>query len=373
MESVEQLLEKLVAFPTVSDRPVTGIAAWMAERLEHMGLRPELIAGPGEGKCNLVVRAGPPDTEGLVLSGHMDVVPVVGQPWTSDPFVLTRRDDRLIGRGSCDMKAFLAAVLSALPTLPLQKLQKELVLVFTHDEEVGCLGSRALVDLYQEQGKKLPHTCLIGEPTSFKIFRMHPGHVALRIYCQGKAAHSSKPDLGRNAILKATQVIARLEEISDEWRRDIRFSDMLDRPFVVMNVATIHGGSAVNIVPDSCVIEVGFRPLPGMDAEALYAQLRERVEALGDVRAELVRVTPSLHTPEGTPLQGLLTPWACDHRTAAAAFATDGGNLERLGVRTLVFGPGSIDVAHQADEYVPVGELHRAVDVVRDVVQKVCL
>lgn len=372
MSPVEATLAKLVAFPTVSSRPVDGIAAYLAERCEAAGMRVERLES-SPGKCNLVCSAGPQGTDGVVLSGHMDVVPVDGQPWTSDPFALTRRGDRLHGRGSCDMKAFLAAVVEALPRLPLARLDRELVLVFTHDEEVGCLGSRMLAERYAAEGRTLPRLCLIGEPTSFRIFRMHPGHVAMRITCAGQAAHSSKPDLGRSAIRLAARVIEALDGLADEWRRDVRFADLLERPFTVMNVATIHGGSAINIVPDRCVIELGFRPLPGMDVDALCRQVDERVAPLGAVTTERLRVTPSMLTPPGTSLEALLRPFASSPDLGAASFATDGGNLEALGVSTLVFGPGSIDVAHQADEYVPVDELHRAVDVVDEVVGRSCV
>jgi acetylornithine deacetylase len=369
---VEDTLARLVAFPTVSDRLVDGIAAYLAERAEGLGLRVERFASAAPGKCNVVCSVGPAGTDGLVLSGHMDVVPVEGQPWTSDPFRLTRRGDKLLGRGSCDMKAFLAATLEGLARVDLRKLQRELVLVWTHDEEVGCLGSRALVE--QLAGRPLPSTALIGEPTSFHMLRMHPGHAASRITCLGRAAHSSKPDLGQSAIRLASRVLDALERLEEDWRRDVRFSDVLERPFVVMNVANIRGGGAINIVPDRCVIEVGFRPLPGMSPEVLHAQLEERVRALDSARVEveLLRVTPAMLTPEGTSLEALLRPHAASPKLGAASFATDGGNLERLGVRTLVFGPGSIDVAHQADEYVPVDELHRAVDVVAEVVARAC-
>ncbi|MFZ5475689.1 MAG: acetylornithine deacetylase [Myxococcota bacterium] len=362
---VEETLARLVAYPTISDRPVDGIAAYLAERCEAAGLRVARLDAPEPGKCNLVCRAGPEGTDGLVLSGHMDVVPVEGQPWTSDPFVLTRRGDRLHGRGACDMKAFLAAVVEALPRLP--PLRRELVLVWTYDEEVGCVGSRRLVEA---SPGPLPSLALIGEPTSFHILRMHPGHAAARFTCVGRAAHSSKPDLGENAIRKAARVLDALDAVAEEWRHDRRFESLLERPFVVMNVARVEGGGAINIVPDRCVIDVGFRPLPGMEPEALFTRMCERVGELA--RGELLRVTPALLTPEGTELEALLRPHAASPELGAAAFATDGGNFEKAGVRSLVFGPGSIDVAHKADEYVPVGELHRAVDVVEAVVRARC-
>lgn len=371
MTPVESTLAALVAFPTVSSRPVDAIAAYLADRCAAAGMRVETME-TSPGKCNLVASAGPSGTDGLIVSGHMDVVPVDGQPWTSDPFVLTRRDDRLVARGSADMKGFLAAVVEALPRIPLHRLDRELVLVFTHDEEVGCLGSRAVADRLQAEGRPVPSLCLIGEPTSYRVLRMHPGHVAMRLTCAGRAAHSSKPDLGASAIRLAARVIEALDQLAEAWRRESRFADLLERPFVVMNVATIQGGNAINIVPDRCVIELGFRPLPGMDIQALADEITGRAAACGPVTTELLRVTPPLLTPEGTALEALLLDHARDRRLGAAAFATDGGNFERLGTRTLVFGPGSIDVAHMADEYVPVDELNRAVDMVTDVVGRRC-
>lgn len=370
--AVEPHLAALCAFPSVSSRPVEDIAAYLAEHAEAAGMRVERFE-TSPGKLNVVASAGPAGTDGVILSGHMDVVPVEGQPWTSDPFRLTRRGDRLHARGACDMKAFLAAVTAALPELPLARLDRELTLVWTHDEEVGCLGSKALAERLAALGRPVPRLCLIGEPTSFRILRMHPGHTAVRILCAGRAAHSSQPELGHNAIHDAARVVAAMERLAEEWRGRRAHEDLLDRPFVVMNVARIQGGSAINIVPDACVVELGFRQLPGQDVDALCAEIDQRAREAGAVSTELLRVTPAMYTPAGTALEAVLRPYASDPRLGAASFATDGGNLEALGVRSLVFGPGSIEVAHRADEFVPVGELHRAVDVVAEVVARRCL
>lgn len=366
MSAVVQTLARLVEYPTISDRPITGIAAYIAERCEAAGFRVERFEAPGEGKLNLVCSKGPVGTDGLVLSGHMDVVPVEGQPWSSDPFRLTEQGSQLVGRGTADMKGFIAATIEALGQLP--RLERELVLAWTCDEEVGCFGSRDLVG--KIAGRPLPTMCLIGEPTSFRIFHMHPGHVAVRLTCEGRAAHSSKPDLGDNAIRKAAHAIEALDGLAAEWRREVRFADVLERPFVVMNVARISGGVAINIVPDRCMIDVGFRPLPGMDELALVEQVRERVAPFAST--ELLRVTPALRTAPGTPLEALLRSYASNPELGAAAFATDGGNLAQLGMKPLIFGPGSIDVAHMANEYVDTGELHRAVDVVTEIVARRC-
>lgn len=370
-------LARLVGFPTVSHRPLTELAAFLAQRFEDLGFRVERFVDPHDAaKCSLICTIGPPSVDGLVLSGHMDVVPTEGQPWSSDPFVLTERDGRLHGRGSADMKGFFAATLQALARIPRSAYRRELTLIWTHDEEVGCLGSKALADAWSDARRPLPTACLIGEPTGFEILRMHPGHVAVEVRLRGAAAHSSRPDLGVNALEAAADVIAATRKLAAALR-DEAATDLpeLERPWVTVNVAQLHGGTAINIVPDQAVLRVGYRPLPGQDPLAVADRLRHAIGSLGlSARSELevLRVTPAMLTHRGTPLEGLLAPHAAHDGCGAASFATDGGNLARLGLRPLIFGPGSIDVAHQADEYVPVDQLARAVDVIEAVVRTRC-
>lgn len=377
MKRVVSDLSDLVAFPTVSNRPLTELAAWLAQRCEDLGFRVERFVDPKDhAKCSLICTIGPPSADGLVLSGHMDVVPTEGQPWTTDPFKLTEKGDRLYGRGSADMKGFFAATLQALARIAPQEYERELTLIWTHDEELGCLGSGAMVDAWETIGRPLPSACLIGEPTSFEILRMHLGHVRMEVDIAGEAAHSSRPDLGANAIEAAADVITAVRELARELETEKR-TDLpeLERPWVPVNVAQIHGGSAINIVPDACNLKIGYRPLPGMEPHEVFDRLRAKVDALGlrvPVAVRMLNATPSMLTPRGTPLEHLLQGHSGHPDCGAALFATDGGNLARLGLQPLVFGPGSIDVAHKADEYVPIPELVRAVDVIEDVVRRRC-
>jgi acetylornithine deacetylase len=370
-------LSRMVAFETVSAQPVAPLADWLAERLERLGMTVRDVADPEHpGKRNLVATAGPEGTDGIVLTGHMDVVPTEGQPWTSDPFVVTRRGDRLYGRGTADMKGFIAATLAALARIDLGRLQRELMLIWTYDEEVGCLGSAHLVDTFKREGRPVPSACLVGEPTSFRILRMHAGHVAVRIAVRGEAAHSSRPDLGVNAIEGAARMVEVVRQLAREEAGSPRDIPELERPWTAINVGRIHGGSAVNIVPDACTLDVGYRPLPGEPHLGILDELTRRAAAIGgpwQFDVSLLHGIVSLSTAPDTPLQALLASWAAHPDVGAAAFATDGGNLAQLGTAPLVFGPGSIDVAHKADEYVEVGALHRAVDVVESVVRARCL
>lgn len=366
-------LAQLVSLPSVSRDPCGPVADWMAERCEALGMHVTLVPS-GPGKVNVLASAGPPGTDGLVLSGHMDVVPTEGQPWTSDPFRLTERDGLLYGRGAADMKGFLACTLRALAAAPLHRLRRELLLVWTCDEEIGCFGSAAVASRLVEDGRPVPRACLIGEPTGFRVLRMHPGHVQVSVTVGGRAAHSSRPDLGINAIEAAAEVVLLCRELGAQLADE---ADARGEPRVVLNVGRIHGGAAINIVPDRCVVELGYRPQPGGDDHAVLRRLRallaDRLAGSGcTIGATCDAVVPTLHTPSGTALAALLAPHAAPG-DEAATFATDGGNLARAGMEPLVFGPGAIEVAHQADEHVARADLERAVGVIGDLVAARCL
>ena len=376
-------LDRLVAWPTVSSRPVTALAGWLAERAESAGFtvdRFEVEAG----KVNLVCRKGPRRADrsrGLVLSGHMDVVPVDGQDWSSDPFRLTEREGKLFGRGTADMKGFIAATVAACDAVAEVELSNELVLVWTCDEEVGCTGAADLVaKMQRDPGDPLPRPTIIGEPTSFRVCRLHPGHATWQVRCDGRAAHSSRPALGLSAIKLATRVLLELEALEAELRAERLFEGDLPSPWPVLNTALIHGGAAVNIVPDHCVITLGVRPLPGQETQEIGARLAERIERVdraarvdgGRVQLDALRDTPSLLTAADCSHLHLLVPHATDPRPTGAPFATDGGQLARLGCEPLVFGPGSIDVAHRPDEYLERSELVATVGMIADVVRRAC-
>lgn len=376
MTALTQDLSALVAMPSVSSRPVLDIAAWLADRLEDAGMRIErCVSEHDPGKLSLIATAGPAGTNGLCLSGHMDVVPVDGQPWTTDPFQLTEREGRLIGRGSADMKGFLAAVLHAVRGVPLQKLQRELVLVLTDDEEVGCHGSARVADTLLAEGRRLPDACLIGEPTGFQAMRMHPGHVTVHIDVHGLAAHSSRPDLGANAIEGAMEIVRIAQQLARELQGEP--TDLpLDRPWVTLNTGCVRGGHAVNIVPDHCGLELGYRPLPGTDPLAVFRTLTQRItRAIGpagwSAHTHVTAVVPPLLSPEHHPLRALLDP----HRRGpaeAASFATDGGNLAKAGAEPVIFGPGRIEVAHKADEWIDPTELHDTVPILTALIHARC-
>jgi len=378
-ESLHTTLARLIAFPTVSDRPTDEIVAYLARRAEDRGMRAEVIPS-GPNKANLVVRAGPEGTDGLTLSGHLDVVPTAGQAWSSDPFVMTEREGRLFGRGTCDMKGFVAAVVTALEDIDVSELKQELALVWTHDEEVGCCGSALLVERFLREGRGLPRQALIGEPTSQQPKRMHPGHSTFAVRLQGRAAHSSRPSLGLSAIKLAREALGAIEGLEEELRGERAYEDLLEAPYTVVNVGEISGGSAVNIVPEHCHLHLGMRALPGQSAAQLLARLQASLAPLaaraasegGRVRAELLREAPALLCPDGAPLLNDLKALGDGGTPGAVPFATDGGNLARLGLDCVVCGPGSIDLAHRPDESIGIDELDVGVDLVTRLIRRRC-
>lgn len=377
---VVDTLATLIAFPTVSDRPVTAIAAYLSERAEAAGFSCELLETE-PGKVNVIARAGPLESGGIALSGHMDVVPTDGQQWTVDPFALSTDGDRLLGRGAADMKGFIAAAVTAVGRIPVAELRQQVVLIWTHDEEVGCLGAQALTRATDRLPTPLPPETWIGEPTDMRVCRMHPGHTTIRIRCTGRPAHSSRPDLGLSAITAAAAVVQRLDEVAEDWKRSPRFNGLLPSPFPVMNVGRIDGGAAVNIVPEHCDLVVGIRPLPGQDGTYLVEEIRSAIAPIrkrmrrhdGDIDVELLQDSPSLLTADGTPLSHQLLPHSESHASCGAPFATDGGHLAKLGTQCLVFGPGSIDVAHRPDEHISCSAVHRTVDIIEQVLRDRCM
>jgi acetylornithine deacetylase len=375
------LLSRLVSFDTTSRNSNLPLADFLCGYLDCPGVRIVRQLSPDGTKANVIAWLGPePDgsqREGLVLSGHMDVVPAEEEGWQSDPFTLTDRGDRWVARGSCDMKGFLAlAANTALEATG--RLREPLALVFTYDEEVGTLGARHLLESYAD-GRLLPRSAVIGEPTSLRVARAHKGHFKMRITLHGCSAHSGYPHLGVNAIEPAGRVIDALAAL----RRTLEcepapYAELFPEvPYVPLNVGTVHGGSAINVVPDRCIVEVGVRPLPSMDSAALVERVRQAVtEELAGLHdafeIELLSDSPPMFLDDDAPIHRHLRALVGQEADATVSFATDAGWLQRLGLDCAVFGPGTIEVAHKPNEHVPKGELARARELIGETIRHFC-
>jgi acetylornithine deacetylase len=301
----------------------------------------------------------------------MDVVPAGESGWNSDPFQLFAAEDRFFGRGTADMKGFLALAINAMARTDPAKLRAPLVLLLTYDEEVGCLGAKRFVDVWSDPSR-LPISTIIGEPTSLRAVRLHKGHLKLRVSLTGRAAHSGYPHLGVNAIEKAGVAIGLLadlrRELENERSPHSRFFPEV--PFVPLNIGTVQGGAAINVVPDGCELEVGVRLLPGMDSDAIVARVREKVP---DAEVAMISDSPPLLLREDAPILRSVSKMLNQTETVSVSFATDGGWLQRLGLECILFGPGTITVAHRPNEFLPRSEFDEGGAMLARIIEDYCL
>ncbi len=379
-----ELLDRLVAFDSTSRNSNLPIADFICDYLDGPGVRVERVLSADETKANLCITFGPAldrdsaDTRpGLVLSGHMDVVPAEEEEWQSDPFALAREDGRLVGRGACDMKGFLAVAMNAAARRSVQSLAHPLVLLFTYDEELGTLGARRFVDVWPED-VSLPGAAIIGEPTSLRVVRMHKGHMQLRLTLCGETAHSGYPHLGINAIEAAGRAITALAGLRDALaseRPDLG-AHFPEVPHVAFNIATIEGGRAVNVVPDRCVIRIGYRVLPGMEGSAIADRTRDVLAAAlapDEYELEVEGESPPLLVPDDAEVLSILSEEVCQTDSHSVSFATDAGWLQSLGLECAIWGPGDIAVAHKPNEWVPVEELQRCATHLDHIIERLCM
>lgn len=377
------LLSRLVAFDSTSRNSNLPIADFLCDYLDRPGVRIDRNPSSDGMKANVIAWIGPAprdDRAGLVLSGHMDVVPADEAGWRSDPFTLADEGDRWVGRGACDMKGFLALAANLAAEADPGRLQAPLALVFTYDEEVGTLGAKRLLESYGP-GSSLPRAAVIGEPTSLRVARAHKGHLKLRVTLHGRSAHSGYPHLGVNAIEPAGRVIGALAELRRELEQEAAPHRELfpEVPFVPLNVGTVHGGAAINVVPDLCVVEVGVRPHPGLPGSDASAALAERIRRAATAAAaplepavEILSDSPPLLLDESAPIHRHLCGLVGQSETNTVSFATDAGWLQRLGLDCAIFGPGTIAVAHKPNESLPKSELAAARELLTRSVRHFC-
>ena len=363
--SSQQLLGRLIGFATVSRDSNLQLIGFIRDYLAELGVASELFFNAEGTKANLFASIGPTDRGGVVLSGHTDVVPVDGQAWSVDPFVMTERGGRLYGRGTADMKGFIASVLAAVPAFLAQPLHTPVHLAFSYDEEVGCLGVRSMLDALALRPHK-PRLCLIGEPTELKPVLGHKGKLAMRCQVHGAACHSAYAPYGVNAIEYAARMIGKLGEIGQALAedQDARF----DPPFSTVQTGVIKGGRALNIVPEECEFDFEVRALPGFAAETVADQLQayaeaellprmRAVSAASDIRLWPLSAYPGLATAADSEAARLVALLSGSSEFGTVAFGTEGGLFDQAGIATVVCGPGSMEQGHRPDEFVSVAQL----------------
>jgi acetylornithine deacetylase len=369
VQSSKDILTALVGFDTVSRNSNLDLIAWVEGYLDRLGVAHERIYDETGKKSNLWATLGPADVPGYILSGHTDVVPVDDQTWTDSPFRLTERDGKLYGRGSCDMKGYVACCLAAVPDMLKANLKKPLHLSLSYDEEVGCWGVRGVIAKIPERPAR-PIACFVGEPTEMDVVIGHKAKRSFKVVVHGRTCHSSLAPLGVNAVEYAARVIAKIRDISDRMAKQGVRDDLYDIPFTTGHTGYLHGGTALNIVPDIATFEFEFRTIAADKSSDLVKEVIDYAKTV--LEPEMKAVAPEagfdfedrsefagLDTSESAEITLLAKQLSGRNSHSKVAYGTEGGLFSQAGIPTVVCGPGNIDQAHKADEFIKVIELEK--------------
>ena len=369
--STISFLRDLIAFPTVSRDPNRALIAYCADYLRSIGAVVEIIAANSGDKANLYATIGPDMVPGVILSGHTDVVPVDGQLWTKPPFEAVVESGRVYGRGTADMKGFVAAALSCAGIAAQRHLQTPLQtplhLALSYDEEIGCVGVRSLIDMLAAAPVK-PAMCIVGEPTAMAIATGHKGKTAIEAACVGSVAHSALAPQAVNAIHLACDLIAQIRHLQDDMITDGAQDSAYDIPYTTLHAGLITSGVALNIVPDHAVVTFEIRNLAADDPEAILHRLRRAIApviavarkraAEADIVFKVINSYPGLETSLDEAVVAMVAELTGRDERIKVAFGTEGGLFsQRLGIPAVVCGPGSMEQGHKADEFVTLAQL----------------
>ena len=363
------ILARLIGFDTTSSKPNRALMDWVQDLLGGAGITAQILPDASGGKANLYATIGPQDRPGVMLSGHTDVVPVDGQVWTRPPFVLTEAEGRYYGRGATDMKGFVASALAAALMAARRPLATPLHLALSYDEEVGCLGVASLIDMLAH-APHLPAMCIVGEPTGMQVATGHKGKIALRAACTGREGHSALAPMALNALHLGADFLGALRRLQDEVAASGLRDGDYDVPYTTLHVGKMQGGVQVNIVPNLCTLDFEIRNLAGDDPQALIDRLRveaDRITAPLKAAFPEAAITidrlwdyPGLGTPSSAPVVQFVKSLTGANGTMKVAFGTEGGLFStRLGIPTVICGPGSMAQGHKPDEWVSVEQITR--------------
>ncbi|MBE70643.1 MAG: acetylornithine deacetylase [Thalassospira sp.] len=369
-ENTIEWCRKLIRHQSVSMTPNLALIDEVKAFLDGLGYDTLVVRDPTDTKANLYATIGPDVAGGVILSGHSDVVPTEGQNWASDPYEIDIRDDKLYGRGSCDMKGFLACLLAKAETFKNANLRVPIHLAFTYDEEVGCLGVPSLVEAINNLPHK-PAMCIVGEPTEMKVITQHKGKFSARAHFTGRSGHSSLPREGVNAVEFAAELVVFLRKLGHECRENGPHDDEFEPNHTTFHTGVIKGGTQLNIIPQNCFVDFEFRNLPNDDREALKAkiydyientlqpEMREIYDDVG-IEVEVISDMPGLATGDDEEVTKLVMALTGANTTGKVSFGTEAGAFSALGdIPTVVCGPGSIEQAHKPDEFIELDQLGR--------------
>ena len=371
---IESILADLVAIPSLPGTPTTAIVDRVRAELARLGVESTVILGPEGDRSNLFATIGPRDRPGYILSGHMDVVSTDGQVWATDPFRLASDGARLWGRGTTDMKGFLACVLAMVPEFLAMPLTRPIHFAFSYDEEIGCRGAPHLIERLPALCAR-PAGCIVGEPTEMRPVLSHKGKQALELVIEGRAGHSSNPALGENALYPAAELLLFIRDLAARLAADGPFDKRFSPPHATLQAGVVRGGTAVNIIPDRASIEIEVRSVPGLAPAAVTAEVVAELAALADramAEGRHLRVSqrelasyPALPPPEERSLAGLMERLTGQPSLPSVSYGTEAGLFHAAGIPAVVCGPGAIARAHRANEYIVRSELEACRDMLR--------
>lgn len=379
MDSI-RILDRLIAFPTVSRDPNAGLIGYVEELLAGHGIASHIIPSAEGLKANLFATVGPADKAGIMLSGHTDVVPVDGQQWTLPPFAMTQRDGKLYGRGTADMKGFVAAAIHACIRASKLPLKTPLHLALSYDEELGCLGVHSLIDMLRHAPQR-PLLCIVGEPTNMQVATGHKGKIGARALCRGREGHSALAPLALNAIHLGCDFVAALRREQDRLARDGARDGDYDIPYTTVHVGKMNAGVALNIVPNLCTLDFEIRNIAADDAEAILQRLRDEAQRIAEAASaiapeaaidiEVFNTYPGLDTPAVSQAVAFVKSLTGANGTIKVAFGTEGGLFSRdIGTPTVVCGPGSMAQGHKPDEFIAVEQMARCDDMLDKLLER---
>ena len=378
-----EMIKKLVSFDTTSRVSNLELIDFVANHLSALGVESHLIHDESGEKANLYATIGPRDVPGIVLSGHTDVVPVDGQAWDTNPFEVVEKDDRLFGRGTSDMKSFIAIALAMAPDFANTKLKTPIHFALSFDEEVGCLGAPLMIQKMDKFGAK-PLAVIVGEPTKMSVVNAHKGVCSFFTTVTGLERHSSETHRGVNAVAYGAELVAFLTTVGEEMRDKRSHEESgFDPPYTTVHVGTMHGGTAQNIVPLSCTFSWEYRLMPGENANEIRDRFQAHVDEVvlpkmravdesTEINTEVRAFVPGLAPEDGSSAEALVLALARKNTTEVVAYGTEAGQFQEAGNSTVVCGPGSIAQAHKPNEFIDLSEVRSCEQFMRRLLEEVC-
>ena len=365
---IEKLISKLISYKTISENENISLLKFISKYLNKYNVSSKII-NKTDNRANLYARIGPDVSGGIMFSGHTDVVPVEGQKWDSNPFVLEKRGEKLYGRGTADMKSFIAVTLSLVPKIVKLNLKKPIDLMFSFDEEIGCVGIQKAIPFIKKMKHK-PSSCIVGEPTEMRVINQHKGKKNFLVIFNGIESHSSLVDKGVNSIKYAAKFIYFLKSVEEELKKKSNLNKSFDPPYASINIGKINGGIALNIIPKECKIEFEIRDLPNTDSDGiinkindfLYSNLEKEMKKENKACSINFHITnnfPPLKTNQKDSLINLCLRSVNSNKTGSVSFGTEAGVFDKIGIETIVCGPGSINQAHKPNEFINKNQIHK--------------